>query len=200
MKITERQVRKLIQEEVSRILNEEFNADTDPVVQDMLVDAGFSPDGREETSGNMPGPNGWQLYSPESVEEASSWIQAAIDMNAALRKADEELMFDINGNIATNNSTHFFYVKNNSVYTSVGKYCVRGITRQKVLYICKRNKIKVYEKNFKLNDVLKSDEAFVTGTFANIIPVKKINNKKFNIKNNIITERIRKLYLELMDK
>jgi len=92
MKITERQVRKLIQEEVSRILNEEFNADTDPVVQDMLVDAGFSPDGREETSGNMPGPNGWQLYSPESVEEASSWIQAAIDMNAALRKADEELM------------------------------------------------------------------------------------------------------------
>ena len=121
-------------------------------------------------------------------------------IEAKRKKADEALMFDINGNIATNNSTHFFYIKNNSVYTSNGKYCVKGITRQKVIDICKKNKIKVYEKNFKLNDVLKSDEAFVTGTFANIIPVKKINNKKFILKNNFITEKIRKLYLELMDK
>ena len=121
-------------------------------------------------------------------------------IEAKKKKADEALMFDINGNIATNNSTHFFYIKNNSVYTSNGKYCVKGITRQKVIDICKKNKIKVYEKNFKLNDVLKSDEAFVTGTFANIIPVKKINNKKFILKNNFITEKIRKLYLELMDK
>ncbi len=121
-------------------------------------------------------------------------------IEAKRKKADEALMFDINGNIATNNSTHFFYIKNNSVYTSNGKYCVKGITRQKVIDICKKNKIKVYEKNFKLNDVLRADEAFVTGTFANIIPVKKINNKKFILKNNFITEKIRKLYLELMDK
>ena len=48
--------------------------------------------------------------------------------------------------------------------------------------ICKKNKIKVYEKNFKLKDVLDADEAFVTGTFANIIPVRKINNKIYNLK------------------
>ena len=62
-------------------------------------------------------------------------------------------MFDINGNIATNNSTHFFYIKNKCVYTSTGKYCVKGITRKKVVYLCKKNKIKVYEKNFKLKVV-----------------------------------------------
>ena len=44
----------------------------------------------------------------------------------------------------------------------------------------KKNKIKVYEKDFTLKDVLKADEAFVTGTFANIIPVKKINNRNIN--------------------
>ncbi len=120
-------------------------------------------------------------------------------IEAKSKKADEALMFDINGNVATNNSTHFFYVKNNCVYTSNGKYCVKGITRQKVIDICKKNKIKVYEKNFKLKDVLNANEAFVTGTFANIIPVKKINNKEFILKNNIITEKIRKLYLKLMD-
>ena len=121
-------------------------------------------------------------------------------IEAKKQKADEALMFDINGNIATNNSTHFFYIKNKCVYTSTGKYCVKGITRKKVVDLCKKNKIKVYEKDFKLKDVLKADEAFVTGTFANIIPVKQINNTKFNLKNNHITNRLRNLYLELMEK
>ena len=93
----------------------------------------------------------------------------------------------------------FFYVKNKCVYTSTGKYCVRGITRQKVVDLCKKNKIKIYEKNFSLIDVLKADEAFVTGTFANIIPVKKINNKIFDIKKNLITKNLRDLYLESME-
>ena len=120
-------------------------------------------------------------------------------IEAKKQKADEALMFDINGNIATNNSTHFFYVKNNSVFTSTGKYCVRGITRQKVVDLCKKNKIKVFEKDFKLKAVLNADEAFVTGTFANIIPVKKINDRKFNLQKNNITKKLRELYLELME-
>ena len=121
-------------------------------------------------------------------------------IEAKKQKADEALMFDINGNIATNNSTHFFYIKKNCVYTSTGKYCVKGITRQKVIDLCKKNKIKVYQINFKLKDVLKADEAFVTGTFANIIPVKKINNTKFNLRKNQITIKLRNLYLELMER
>ena len=121
-------------------------------------------------------------------------------IEAKNKKADEALMFDINGNISTNNSTHFFYIKNMCVYTSKGQYCVKGITRQKIINICKKNRIKILEKDFKLKDVLEADEAFVTGTFANIIPVKKINNTNFDLKNNIVTNKLRKLYLQLMDK
>ena len=117
-------------------------------------------------------------------------------IEAKKNNADEALMHDINGNIATNNSTHFFYIKDNKVYTSTGNYCVKGITRKNVIDICKDNKIKIYQKNFKLKDVMKADEAFVTGTFANIIPVKKINNKKFSIKKSNITFAIRNLYLK----
>ena len=116
-------------------------------------------------------------------------------IEAKKNNADEALMFDINGNIATNNSTHFFYIKNNTVFTSTGKYCVRGITRQNVIDICKENKIKIKQINFKLNEVLKADEAFVTGTFANIIPVKKINSKKFKILNTNLSLKIRELFL-----
>ena len=117
-------------------------------------------------------------------------------IEAKKNNADEALMHDINGNIATNNSTHFFFIKDNKVYTSTGNYCVKGITRKNVIDICKDNKIKIYQKNFKLKDVMKADEAFVTGTFANIIPVKKINNKKFSIKKSNLTFVIRNLYLK----
>ena len=117
-------------------------------------------------------------------------------IEAKRKKADEALMFDINGNIATNNSTHFFFIKNNSIYTSKGKYCVKGITRKNIIKICKKNKIKIIEKNFKLKEVLNADEAFVTGTFANVIPVKKINRKIYKIDKNNLTFKIRKLYLK----
>ena len=122
-------------------------------------------------------------------------ILACIEANK--KNADEALMFDINGNIATNNSTHFFFVKNKTVFTSTGKYCVTGITRQKIIDLCKKNKIKVKEKNFKLNEVLNADEAFCTGSFAGIVPVNQINKKKYSLKKNAITKELTNFYNNL---
>ena len=122
-------------------------------------------------------------------------ILACIEANK--KNADEALMFDINGNVATNNSTHFFFVKNNTVFTSTGKYCVTGITRQKIIDLCKKNKIKVKEKNFKLKEVLNADEAFCTGSFAGIVPVNQINKKKYSLKNNPITKELTNFYNNL---
>ena len=122
-------------------------------------------------------------------------ILACIEANK--KNADEALMFDINGNVATNNSTHFFFVKNNTVFTSTGKYCVTGITRQKIIDLCKKNKIKVKEKNFKLNEVLSADEAFCTGSFAGIVPVNQINKKKYSLKKNPITKELTNFYNNL---
>ncbi len=122
-------------------------------------------------------------------------ILACIEANK--KNADEALMFDINGNVATNNSTHFFFVKNKTVFTSTGKYCVTGITRQKIIDLCKKNKIKVKEKNFKLNEVLNADEAFCTGSFAGIVPVNQINKKKYSLEKNPITKELTNFYNNL---
>ena len=122
-------------------------------------------------------------------------ILACIEANK--KNADEALMFDINGNVATNNSTHFFFVKNNTVFTSTGKYCVTGITRKKIIDICKKNKIKVKTKNFKLKEVLNADEAFCTGSFAGIVPVNAINKRKFSLKNNPVTIKLSNFYNSL---
>ena len=123
-------------------------------------------------------------------------ILACIEANK--KNADEALMFDINGNIATNNSTHFFFVKNKTVFTSTGKYCVTEITRQKIIDLCKKNKIKVKEKNFKLNEVLNADEAFCTGSFAGIVPINQINKKKYSLKKNPITKELTNFYNNLI--
>ena len=121
-------------------------------------------------------------------------------IEAQKKGADEALMFDINKNIATCNSTHFFFIKNNCVYTSTGKFCVTGITRQKIIDICKAKKIKVFQKNFKLKDVLEADEAFVTGTFAGIVGVNQINKKKFKINEDNLTYKLSQYYLDLINR
>ena len=108
---------------------------------------------------------------------------------------DEGIMNDPLGNISTCNSTNLFFIKNNSVWTSKGEYCLNGITRSKAIKLCKKNNINCLEKDFKFNAIRDCEEAFVTGTFAGIIPVSRIENKKLSsISSNSLTNYIRKLY------
>ena len=92
--------------------------------------------------------------------------------------ADEALMLDINGFVSTCNATNFFMIKNNEVWTSTGDYCMNGITRSKIIKICKENNMICHEKNFSLYDTYSADEAFVTGTFGGVTPVTHIDGKQ----------------------
>jgi branched-chain amino acid aminotransferase len=98
-------------------------------------------------------------------------------VQAANAGADEALMLDPLGFVATCNSTHFFIVRRGEVWTSSGQYCVLGITRGNMIRLCKANDIPVFEKQFSLYDVYGADEAFVTGTFAGLIPVRIIDGR-----------------------
>ncbi len=91
--------------------------------------------------------------------------------------ADEALMLDIHGFVATCNATNFFMVKNGEVWTSTGQYCMNGITRGKVIKVCHDHGIPCHQKNFSLFDVYGADEAFCTGTFGGLTPVVKIDGR-----------------------
>ena len=120
-------------------------------------------------------------------------IAACIE--ASKLEVDEALMLDPHGFVSTCNSTNFFMVKNREVWTSKGLHCLKGITRQAVIRICKQNKIIILEKNFKVSDVHDSDEAFVTGTFAGIIPVIEVDGiEKSNNRMGNITRILQDLY------
>jgi len=111
--------------------------------------------------------------------------------------ADEALMLDADGFVATCNSTHFFIVRNGEVWTSPPDYCLGGITRSNILKVCRENGIPALEKRFSLFDVYSADEAFVTGTFAGVSPVRDVDGRMISELNGSVTQRIVELYQTL---
>jgi branched-chain amino acid aminotransferase len=112
--------------------------------------------------------------------------------------ADEALMLDPQGFVATCNSTHFFIVRKGEVWTSSGDYCLGGITRGTVIDLCRSNNIPVFEKNFSLTDVYGADEAFVTGTFAGVVPVTEVDGRQLTTARGPMVERLQNLYSECL--
>ncbi len=122
-------------------------------------------------------------------------------IQAAKAGADEALMLDPHGFVATCNSTHFFIVRRGEVWTSSGDYCLGGITRGTVIELCRAHDIPVFERNFSLTDVYGADEAFVTGTFAGLAPVREVDGRLIGTgERGPVVERLQRLYLERLDR
>ena len=105
-------------------------------------------------------------------------IFACIEADSA--GGNEGIMLDINGNVSTCNSTNFFIVRRGEIWTSTGEYCLPGVTRKIVINICRENQIALFEKDFTIEEARSSHEAFVTGTFAGIIPAVEIDGQSMS--------------------
>ena len=126
-------------------------------------------------------------------------IQACID--AKRKGGDEGIMLDPHGYVSTCNSTHFFIVKGGAVWTSTGEYCLGGVTRKNIIDICNRQSIPLYEKNFTLSEAYEADEAFVTGTFAGVLPVYDIDDHELSVLgSNSLVKKIQSHYNELVSQ
>ncbi|RIJ32104.1 aminotransferase class IV [Henriciella algicola] len=112
--------------------------------------------------------------------------------------ADEGLMLDADGFVATCNSTHFFIVRDGEVWTSPPDYCLGGITRGNIIRVCEEAGITVREKRFSLFDVYSADEAFVTGTFAGVTPVREVDGRTIEHVGGPMAKRITGLYQDLV--
>lgn len=115
--------------------------------------------------------------------------------------ADEALMLDVHGFVNTTNACNFFIVRKGAVWTSTGDYCMNGITRQKVIDLCRVNDIPVFERNFSLVDTYGADEAFLTGTFGAQTPVSSIDGRQIGSgEMGEMTKRLRGLYKEFIGR
>ena len=121
-------------------------------------------------------------------------------IQAAEAGADEALMLDPHGFVATCNSTHFFIVRDGEVWTSSGDYCLDGITRGLVLEVAREAGVVARERNFSLTDVYGADEAFTTGTFAGVAPVGIIDGRVISTTRGPMVERLQQLYLARLER
>jgi len=143
-----------------------------------------------------PGPDvlDQKLNCHSKLHEVIALIQA---MKAG---ADEALMLDVNGAVATCNATNFFIVTGGEVWTSTGQYCLNGITRGLVIELCRAHGIPVHEKDFSLTDVYGADEAFVTGTFGGLTPVREVDGRAIGAPGaGPVTGRLTDLYREAVE-
>ena len=120
-------------------------------------------------------------------------------IQATKAHADEALMLDPHGFVATCNSTHFFIARDGEVWTSSGDFCLDGITRRNVINLCKDNDIKVFERNFTLADVYGADEAFITGTFAGLSAVAQVDGRAIGSGQKPMLAQLQKLYIQLIE-
>ena len=126
-------------------------------------------------------------------------IQACIEADRL--GGDEGLMLDMHGYVSTCNSTNFFIVRGSEVLTSTGEYCLNGVTRGAIIDLCRANNIDVLEKNFLTDNVYTADEAFVTGTFAGVLPVTAVDEHVLsNGQSGPLTKKLQDLYRSEIDK
>ncbi|QYU69323.1 aminotransferase class IV [Leptolyngbya sp. 15MV] len=121
-------------------------------------------------------------------------------IQAAQAGADEGLMLDPHGFVATCNSTHFFIAKDGEIWTSSGDYCLDGITRGVVIEVARAAGVTVRERNFSLTHVYGADEAFTTGTFAGVAPVGVVDGRVLGTGRGPMVERLQRLYLERLTR
>ena len=114
--------------------------------------------------------------------------------------ADEALMLDPHGFVNTTNACNFFIVRSGEVWTSTGDYCMNGVTRQKVIDLCRANDIPVFERNYSLYEAYSADEAFLTGTFGAQTPVATIDGKEIGTTTRPTIDRIQALYKKLIQQ
>ena len=136
----------------------------------------------------------------DSKLNSHSKLNCIIALNHALRAgADEALMLDPFGFVNTTNACNFFIVKKGQVWTSTGDYCMNGITRQKVIDLCRANDIPVFERNYSLVETYSADEVFLTGTFGAQTPVFEIDGRVIGgAKAGPVFHKIRGLYKDLI--
>jgi branched-chain amino acid aminotransferase len=138
---------------------------------------------------------------PDTLDQklnCHSKLHEVVALVQAIRAgADEALMLDPTGAVATCNATNFFIVRRGEVWTSTGQYSLNGITRRMVIELCTAHDIPVFERVFSLTDVYGADEAFVTGTFGGITPVRSVDGREIGAgKGGELTARLDALYTE----
>tara|TARA_B100000902_G_C26986169_1_gene752725 strand:- start:95 stop:775 length:681 start_codon:yes stop_codon:yes gene_type:complete len=127
------------------------------------------------------------VYPIQAKSSGSYQVAVISRVEADRKKFDDCLMLDLKKNVAETSACNIFWIKKNVVYTPKKHSILNGVTRRCIVKLCSDNNIKIKINDYKIKDILSADSVFITGTAAEIQPVKSIEKKKFKINSKIIT-------------
>jgi len=136
---------------------------------------------------------------PMKAKSAANYSNAALARMEALNAGyDEAIMLNNKGHVAEGSAENIFVVKNGKITTPpLDADILDGITRDSAIKLLKSNKSKVIEKNLRINDLLKADEIFMTGTAAEIKSVTRVNKTKIGDgKIGEVTKELQELFMD----
>ncbi len=199
-------------EELTALIHKTVDANgmTDHIHIRLIVSRGLKKTPYQHPSANVGGPTiviipEYKIASEDTQDPRLNTL-SKLNCIAACIEADrlgfdEGLMLDVNGFVSTCNSTNFFIARGGEVWTSTGQYCLPGVTRGNIIGLCEENSIPLFQKDFSVEDVHTADEAFVTGTFAGVIPVIEVDGHEMSGgKRGEMTERLQRLYIDLIKR
>ena len=112
---------------------------------------------------------------------------------------DEALLLDVDGYVAEGSGENFFMIRNGKVYTPDLTVCLDGITRNTVMQIIKEMGLEVIEKRITRDEVYIADEAFFTGTAAEVTPIRELDGRQIGAgRRGPVTEKLQKAYFDLV--
>ena len=134
------------------------------------------------------------------AKASGNYLYSMLALKDALNSGfDEALILDIDDNVNEGSGENFFMITNNTIHTPKDATVLNGITRQTVMKIARDLNYRVEETNISVDDVKSSDEAFFTGTAAEVTPIIQVDNVKINNgKPGEITKKIQKIYFDLI--
>ena len=136
---------------------------------------------------------------PMQAKSAANYSNAALARMEALNAGyDEAIMLNNKGNVAEGSAENIFVVKNGKITTPpLNADILDGITRDSAIKLLKNDKQKIIEKDLKINDLLKADEIFMTGTAAEVKSVTRVNKTKIgNGKIGPITKNLQESFID----
>ena len=132
------------------------------------------------------------------AKASGNYLYSMLALKDALNSGfDEALILDVDDNVNEGSGENFFMIANNTIHTPKDATVLNGITRQTVMKIARDLNYNVEETNISVADVKSSDEAFFTGTAAEVTPIIQVDNVKINDgKPGEITKKIQKIYFD----
>jgi len=133
--------------------------------------------------------------------KSNNYLENLLILNESKSKGfNEAIFFNSKGHLAEGSMSNIFFIKNEKVYTpSRDNGLLSGIVRNKVIELLKHHEIPFEEGYYRKEVLMEADEIFITNSLMEIMPVRRVEDLEYPVKNESFTNHLKKMYKKEYD-